>query len=235
MSRHQFSGNTKTIWIELEKLIPFESSLTTSAQEEIDLWNLSMLIGIHKRCSLQYALCPLPVVARGPGSWGSYELWTSILFFKTFFNNRALLYNQSDAETEEGQLIVKEISEPTVVHLKVRLVSYQNLSVEDKPWSCLENWPGDEIFMFFHLWSSNTPVYLHELLRMFPSPAYSGSYNDNLPCLGHCLILAFPLTGPFANDLVLPLEFLLQHRVSQRSLLVYFQWNRMKRLMLLKM
>lgn len=43
------------------------------------------------------------------------------------------LYNQSDAETEEGQLIVKEISEPTVVHLEVRLVSYQNLRVENKP------------------------------------------------------------------------------------------------------
>lgn len=39
---------------------------------------------------------------------------------------------------------------------------------------------------------------------MFPSTAYSGSYNDNLPCLRHGLILAFPLTGPFANDLVLP-------------------------------
>lgn len=59
----------------------------------------------------------------GPASFSSRHSLTIELW----------LYNQSDAETEEGQLIVKEISEPTVVHLKVRLVSYQNFSVEDKP------------------------------------------------------------------------------------------------------
>lgn len=42
------------------------------------------------------------------------------------------LYKQSDAVTKEGQLIVKEISDPTVVHLEVRVVSYQNLRVENK-------------------------------------------------------------------------------------------------------
>lgn len=67
-----------------------------------------------------------------PGELMSYELWSRILFYKHSSMINLRLQNQSTVVAGEGQLIVKEVIECAMVHLEVKLVSYQNLRIESK-------------------------------------------------------------------------------------------------------
>jgi hypothetical protein len=89
MSRHKFSGNTKAIWVKLDKnkITTFESYLTTSGQR-ILIYEIYWYQLASKQDVPSYILCVLWLFSqKAEERQGSYELWSGIIFFTAFFNN----------------------------------------------------------------------------------------------------------------------------------------------------